>query len=209
MTTILSATLIYLVQILGGSLGWAIIALSLGIRVTLLPVTMWIARRSLRNQAIARSLQPEIAELKKRFDTRPEKLFEETRKLYRKHNFNPLDLPTLLGSFLQLPIFGMLYGAIRSALASSRAFLWIRSLSSPDAVLTLVILSLTAMSAYWMPTTSVHTRTTMVYIQILVTSLIVFKLAAGLGLYWVCSNLVGLFQALWLRRQMVESNSLA
>lgn len=204
MTALLSATLIYLVQLFGGSLGWAIVVLSLGIRAALLPVTIRIARRSLRSQAILRSLQPEIEELKKRFEKKPERLFDETQKLYRKHNFTPFDLPTLLGSFLQLPIFGMIYGAIRRALSSSSGFLWIRNLSSPDAILTLVILSLTALSAYWMPTASDHARTTMVYIQVIVTSLIVWKLAAGLGLYWVCSNLMGLFQTLWLRRQIAE-----
>jgi YidC/Oxa1 family membrane protein insertase len=207
MTTLLSATLLYLVSIFGGSLGWAIIALSLGIRIALLPVSIRIARRSLRNQVILRSLQPELTELKRRFEKSPERLFDETRKLYQKHHFSPFDLPTLLGSFLQLPIFGMLYGAIRRALTSSSAFLWIRNLSSPNAVLTLVILGLTAISAYWMPTASEHSRSLMVCIQIIVTSLIVWKLAAGLGLYWVCSSLVSLFQTVWLRQQRIGNAS--
>jgi YidC/Oxa1 family membrane protein insertase len=199
---LLAATLVYLVQFFGGSLGCAIVALSLGIRVALLPLTIKLARRSLRSQAIARALQPEIEELKKRFGKKPDRLFEELGKLYRKHNYSPFDLGTLVGSFVQLPIFGMLYSTIRNALTANSRFLWIRNLAAPDFVLTLVVLCLTGLSAYWMPMASENARTTMIVIQLIVTSLIVWKLAAGLGLYWASSNLVGLFQTLWLRYRL-------
>ena len=49
----------------GGNLGCAIIVLSLGIRVALLPLTIKLARRARRNQEIIRTLQPEIEQLKK------------------------------------------------------------------------------------------------------------------------------------------------
>lgn len=199
MHNLLSATLVYLVQVFGGSLGCAIVALSLGIRVALLPLTLKLARRALRNQEIARTLQPEIAELRKRFKHKPERLFEEIGRLYRKHNFSPFDLPAFIGAFAQLPIFGLLYSTIRNALTANRAFLWIRNLAAPDYFLTLLIVAMTAISAYVAPTASVNARTTMIVIQIAVTSLIVWKLAAGLGLYWASSSLVGLFQNLWLR----------
>jgi YidC/Oxa1 family membrane protein insertase len=209
MHNLLTAVLIYLVQLFGGSLGYAIVALSLGIRVALLPLTIRLSRRALRQQQIARALQPELEELKKRFEKKPERLFEEMRKLYRKHNYRPLDLPMLLGSLVQLPVFGMLYSSIRSALTANSAFLWIRNLASPNFVLTLVILSLTGLSAYWMPTASEHARTTAMVIQLIMTSLIVWKLAAGLSLYWASSSLVGLFQTLWLRYRMPQESKVA
>ena len=199
MHNLLAATLVYLVQLFGGNLGCAIIALSLGIRVALFPLTLKLARRALRNQEIARALQPEIAELKIRFEKKPERLFEELGKLYRRHHYSPFDLPALIGSFAQLPIFGLLYSTIRNALTANASFLWIRNLASPDFVLTLVILALTALSACVTPSVSGNARTTMVVIQLVVTSLIVWKLAAGLGLYWVSSSLIGLGQTLWIR----------
>ena len=206
---LLAATLVYLVQFFGGSLGCAIVALSLGIRVALLPLTLNLARRALRNQAIARTLQPEIEALKKRLQNKPDRLFEEIGKLYRKHHYNPFDLPALIGSFAQLPIFGLLYSTIRNALTANAAFLWIRNLASPDFVLTLVILALTAISAFVMPSVSRNARTTMMVIQVVVTSLIVWKLAAGLGLYWASSSLVGLFQTLWLRFRIPNNATMA
>jgi YidC/Oxa1 family membrane protein insertase len=199
MNDVVIGLLISLSQSFGGSLGCAIIVLSLGVRAMLLPLTIRLARRAQRNQEIMRVLQPEIEQLRKRFEKKPERLFDEMRKLYRKHDCNPFDLPTLLGSFIQLPIFGILYSSIRSSLSSSSAFLWIRNLALPDFFLTLVILFLTGLGAYLMPSASQQMKSTMIAIQIIVTFLIVWKLAAGLGLYWASSSLVGLFQTLWLR----------
>ena len=93
----------------------------------------------------------------------------------------------------------MLYSTIRGALTANASFLWIKSLASPDFILTAIILGLTAISACLMPNASGNARTTMLFIQLLVTSLFVWKLAAGLALYWASSSLVGLIQSLWLR----------
>jgi YidC/Oxa1 family membrane protein insertase len=185
----------------GGNLGWAIITLSLGIRVALLPLTIRLARRARRNQEIMRALQPEIEQLKKRFEKKPEHLLGEMSKLYKKHDCSPFDLPTLVGSFIQLPIFGILYSSIKSSLNANSAFLWIRSLVSPDLYLTLLILTLTGFAAYLIPSTSEQMKSTLIIIQVVVTFFIVWKLAAGLGLYWASSSLVGLFQTLWLRHR--------
>jgi YidC/Oxa1 family membrane protein insertase len=99
----------------------------------------------------------------------------------------------------------MLYGSIRASLSSSSAFLWIKSLASPDFLLTLVIVALTGVSAYMMPSASEQMRVTLCVIQILVTFMIVWKLAAGLGLYWASSSAVGLVQTLWLRHRPHEA----
>ena len=199
MNDMMVALLASLSHSFGGSLGWAIVTLSLGIRVALLPLTISLARRARRNQEIMQRLQPEIDRLKQRYEKKPERLFEEMRKLYRQHDCSPFDIPVLVGSFVQLPIFGMLYSSIRNSLTTSGTFLWIKSLASPDCLLTLVILSLTGVSAYLMPSASEQMRSTLIVLQVVVTFLIVWKLAAGLGLYWASSSLVGMFQALWLR----------
>ena len=198
MNDLLVALLAYLTQSLGG-LGWAILAVSLGARVALLPLTIRLARRARRNQEIMKKIQPEIDELKKRFEKKPERLFSEMQKLYRKHNCSLFDVPALVGSLIQFPIFAILYSSIRSAIGSSGGFVWIKSLASPDFLLTLIILSLTGLSVYMMPSASEQARTTLILVQVAVTFFIVWKLAAGLSLYWVSSGLVGLFQTLWLR----------
>ena len=146
MNDMILALLASLSHLFGGSLGWAIVVLSVAIRVALLPLTISLARRARRNQEIMQRLQPEIMRLRQRYEKKPERLFEEMRKLYRQHDCSPFDLPMLVGTFIQLPIFGMLYSSIRSSLTSSSAFLWIRSLASPDLLLTVLILFLTGVS---------------------------------------------------------------
>jgi YidC/Oxa1 family membrane protein insertase len=193
------ALLAYLTQSFDGSLGCAIITLSLGIRVALLPLTIKLARRAQRNQEMMRALQPEIEQLRQRFEKKPERLFEEMRKLYKKHGCNPFDIRILAGGFVQLPLFGMLYRSIRLSLGSSSAFLWIRNLASPDFCLTLLILFVTGVSMYLMPSASGPGRSVLIAIQVMVTFLIVWKLAAGLGLYWLSSGAVGILQTVWIR----------
>jgi YidC/Oxa1 family membrane protein insertase len=200
MNEMLVALLTSLSHSFGGSPGCAIIVFSLGIRVALLPLTIRLARRARRNQEMMRKLQPEIERLKARFEKNPEKLFEEMGKLYRKHDCNPFDLPTLAGSLIQLPIFGMVYAAIRSSLVSGSAFLWIRNLAAPNLWLTVIILAVTGLSAGLMSSASGSTRYVLVAVQMIITFLIVWKLAAGLALYWASSSLVGLSQTLWIRR---------
>jgi YidC/Oxa1 family membrane protein insertase len=201
MNEMISALLASLAHAFGGNLGWGIITLSLGLRIALLPLTLKLARRARRNQEIIKQLQPEIDQLKKRFEKKPERLFEEMQKLYRQHNCTLLDLPAIIGSIAPLPLFGLVYGAIRGSLTASSAFLWIKNLASPDGWLTLGILFLTGLSTYFLPSNSEPMRMTMIIIQVTVTFLIIWKLAAGLGLYWASSSLIGLFQTLWLRHR--------
>ncbi len=207
MDNFLAAGLAHLVQLFGGSLGAAIVALSLGVRLSLLPLTLRLGRRALRNQATAQRLQPEAEALKKRFAKDPASLLRETQLLYQKHNYRPFDGPALLGGFLQWPIFALLYRTIHNAVTSNSAFLWIRNLAAPDLALTLLILTLTGLAAYWLPNASSQARGILIFIQVIITSVIVWKLAAGLGLYWACSNLVGLLQSWRLRNTAAAPRS--
>jgi YidC/Oxa1 family membrane protein insertase len=93
----------------------------------------------------------------------------------------------------------MLYRSIRLSLSSSSAFLWIRNLASPDFCLTLLILFMTGLSMYLMPSASGQGRSVLIAIQVIITFLIVWKLAAGLGLYWLSSGAVGILQTVWIR----------
>jgi len=113
----------------------------------------------------------------------------------------------MIGTFAQLPIFAMLYRAIGSALASGQRFYWIRSLAAPDIWLTGVVLMLTAAGAYFLPNMSEGARSLMIAIQVGVTFFIVWKLAAGYGLYWASSSAIGLIQNLWLRRELSKKTA--
>ena len=68
-------TLVGLSTILGGNMGLAIGVLSLSVRLALLPLTLWIARRSLEAQAALKKLEPQISSIRKKTQGRsPESL---------------------------------------------------------------------------------------------------------------------------------------
>jgi YidC/Oxa1 family membrane protein insertase len=188
-----------LAGLLDGSLGWAILALSLAVRVALLPLTLHGARQMLRNQTILVKMKVELEAIRTRLRDQPRAMAEEVGKLYRKHGYAPLDRATLLGSLAQLPVFGFLYQAIKDASAAGAPFLWMRSLSSPDNLLTLLVLVLSAASAWFFPSTAESSKALMVWAQVLITGLCIFKLGAGAGLYWLASSGVSLGQTLYLR----------
>jgi len=111
------------------SWGVAIILLSILLNVITLPLTM----KSFKSMQKMQELHPQMEKLKQENKNNPQKLNKEVMELYKKYKINPLSgcLPMLL----QMPIFIALYQALTKSLELRSAnFLWIKDLSSPDAV---------------------------------------------------------------------------
>jgi len=86
-----------------GSLGLAIILITIVIRVVLYP----LAKKSLKSQIAMKKIQPEVKELQEKHKDDKEKQTKEMMELYKKHGVNPFSgcLPLLI----QLPILIALY----------------------------------------------------------------------------------------------------
>lgn len=89
-----------------GNVALGIILFTIAARLVILPLTLSSIRSSRRMQ----ELQPMIKELQRKYGKEPQKLNEETMKLYREYKINPVGgcLPLLL----QLPIFFGVYQAV-------------------------------------------------------------------------------------------------
>ena len=89
-----------------GNAGLAIILFTIVARLIILPLTL----KSLQSTRKMQELQPQIKELQRKFGKDPQKLQEETMKLYREYKVNPAGgcLPMLL----QFPIFIGVYQAV-------------------------------------------------------------------------------------------------
>ncbi|MEO1238096.1 MAG: membrane protein insertase YidC [Pseudomonadota bacterium] len=111
-----------------GNMGWAIIALTVIIKVVLFP----LAYKSYASMAKMRELQPEMEKIKERAGDDRQKLQTEMMELYKKEKVNPASgcLPILL----QIPIFFSLYKVIFVTLELRHApwIGWIKDLSAPD-----------------------------------------------------------------------------
>jgi YidC/Oxa1 family membrane protein insertase len=103
---------------LTGNVALGIVIFTIIARLVILPLTLTSIRSSRRMQ----ELQPMIKELQRKYGKEPQKLQEETLKLYREYKINPVGgcLPLLL----QLPIFFGVYQAVYHIMVpEQRAFL--------------------------------------------------------------------------------------
>ena len=198
MTEILASSMTVLASFFDGSIGWAIVALALSVRLALLPLTLHLSRKMVTNQKKIKSLQPEVDAIKKRFAGDPKKMFAAMSALYKENGAHMIDRSSVFGALAQWPVFLLMYKAISNAAAGNVSFLWIRSIAAPDAILTAIVLVLTAVAAYYAPTAADST-TIIVMIQVVITAFVIWQLSAGIGLYWVASAAVGVVQTGILR----------
>ena len=112
-------------------LGWAIILITLLIKVVTLPLT----RKQLESQRAMQDLQLRMKEIQDKYGKDRQKLSEEQMKLYKEAGVNPLGgcLPLLI----QLPILWALYQALYAVAGANlvpevqRIFMWIPDLFYP------------------------------------------------------------------------------
>ena len=196
----LVTALFVLAQAYGGSLGLAIITLSLCVRLTLLPVTIRLARRAEARQAKLLALQPDVRKLTARYRSDPQRLNTELFKLYRRHGLSLLDLRSFLGNLVQLPFGAGLYTAISRGLGEGGRFLWIANLARPDALLALLTGALAYATSILIPGTSLQSRLMIMLVPALLTVYALWNLASGIGLYWATSTIAGALQFAFVRR---------
>lgn len=91
-----------------GDYGLAIILLTVGMRVALLPLTI----KQTKSMYELQRIQPKIKELQRKYKDDKEKLQEETLKFYQENKVNPFGgcLPLLL----QMPVFIALFSVLRT-----------------------------------------------------------------------------------------------
>jgi YidC/Oxa1 family membrane protein insertase len=201
MNDTLASLMAFLASLFDGSMGWAILCLALAVRLILLPLTLRLSRRMLANQQKMKALAPQVEAIRARLKDKPQEAFAAVSALYKEHGVQLFDRSSLVGALVQLPVFGLLYRTVSNASAGSGPFLWMKSLASPDAALTAFVLLLTGVAAYYFPSASADPSMLMVALQVAIMAFMLWKLSAGLGLYWAASSGVNVLQTVVLRRE--------
>jgi len=112
-----------------GNWGVSIILATVVINIALLPLTI----KSFSSMQKMQQLQPHMEELRRVHKDNPQKLNKEVMELYKKYNVNPFG--GCLPMFIQIPFFfGFYQTLMRSIELRNAGFLWIKDLSSPDAL---------------------------------------------------------------------------
>ena len=108
--------------------GLSILALTITVRLLMFP----LANKSYESMTKMKKLQPQMEEIRKRFDKDPAKQQQEIMALYKREKVNPLS--GCLPLFVQIPLFYSLYKVLYVTIEMRHApfFGWLHDLSAPD-----------------------------------------------------------------------------
>jgi len=197
--------------------GWAIIVLTILIKVVLYPLQhKWML--SMRK---IQKVQPKMEAIKakyKKHRTDPEqrqKMNAEVMKLYQQEGINPAG--GCLPMVIQFPIFIAFYNLLSHAIELRGApfGLWIHDLSVKDPTYILPILMTVAMfvQQFITPTTADPQQRRMFLIMPIVFGWIFKEFPSGLTLYWLVQNILTIVQQLvtnkYWKDHPAEANSTA
>jgi YidC/Oxa1 family membrane protein insertase len=192
--------------------GWAIIVITVIIKVVFWPLTQASTRSAKRMQA----LQPQIKALQEKYKDDPVKAQRKMMEFWKEHKINPMSgcLPTLI----QMPVFFGFFFMIGSAIELRGAsFLWVRDLSRPDTLflipglnfpfnlLPLIMGATMLYQAHLTPPSPGMdpAQAKMMRYMPLIFLVFLYNYSAGLTLYWTVQNVLSIVQTK-LTRTMPE-----
>lgn len=200
---------------------WAIIAITVIIKLVFWPLTQSSTRSMKRMQA----LQPQIKALQEKYKDDPMKAQQKMMEFYKQNKINPLG--GCLPMMVQMPVFIGFFTMMRTAIELRGAsFLWIADLSKPDTLFIIPGLGfipiigipgvglpfnllplLMGGSMLWQshltpPSPGVDpAQQKMMRYMPLFFLVFFYKYSAGLALYWTVSNLLTVLQTKLTRTQ--------
>jgi YidC/Oxa1 family membrane protein insertase len=189
-----------------GSYALAIILLTIFIRLLIWP----LQNASMKSMRKMSKLSPIMNELRTKYKDDPQRMNQETMKLYKEYGVNPVG--GCLPMFVQIPIFISFYTMLGSAIElRNSSFLWVRDLSQPDTVAHILgfpinILPIVMAGAQiWQmqitPKTGDPAQQRMLYIMPVIFLIFCYNYASGLALYWTVSTLFTVAQTYLTRNQ--------
>ena len=182
-----------------GNWGWAIILLTILIKLVFFP----LSAASYKSMARMKEVQPRLMTMKEQYKGEPQKLNQAMMEMYRKEKINPLGgcLPVVI----QIPVFISLYWVLLSSVEMRGApwILWIHDLSVPDPYYILPVIMAVSMFVQTKlnPTPPDPIQAKVMMYMPIVFSIMFFFFPAGLVLYWVVNNLLSIAQQ-WQINQM-------
>jgi len=186
-----------------GNYGWAIVLITILVNFVLFPLRL----KSQISMQKMQKIQPQINTLQDKYkklkasDPRRAEIQSEIMKLYQEHG-SPIGgcLPLLLQMPVMLAFYKMLSVSIE--LRHAPWILWIHDLSLPDPYFIIPILMAIAMviGQKMTPTTVDPAQAKMMLIMPVVMTVFFLWVQAGLTLYWLTSNLVGIGQQWFIRK---------
>ena len=175
-----------------GNWGWAIILLTVLVKLILWP----LSSKSYRSMAKMRVIAPEMQRMKEEFGEDRMRFSQEMMALYKREQVNPLAgcLPLLL----QMPIFLALYWVLMESVELRHApwLLWIQDLSAMDPwfILPLLMGATMFIQQSLNPQPADPMQAKVFKIMPIVFTVFMLFFPAGLVLYWIVNNSITIIQ---------------
>jgi YidC/Oxa1 family membrane protein insertase len=187
---------------------WSIVALTVMVRILLVPLTV----RQIHSMQNLQRFAPQMKEIQKKYKADKQKQNQELMKFYRENNINPA--ASCLPMLAQLPVFLGLYYSLKhfsrenpKLHPGSLSFLhFIPSIAAHTTthwggfVLLVVYVCSQLASSYYMSASVDKMQRTLLMVMPVVFVFFIAKFPAGLVLYWVTTNLWTVGQGLITRR---------
>lgn len=205
-------------------LGIAIILLTIIIRVVLYPLFY----KALRSQSIMQKIQPEIAKIQKEFKDDREQQAVRMMALWKEHKVNPFASFGLI--FVQLPLLIAVYrvflrGFSTEAFADLYSFLsapahlnsvsfGLINLSAPNMIIVALAVAATYLQSRLAlpkikegqtPTKAQLSGRKMVFLAPVLTLIILPKLPAAIGIYWLTAALFSIVQQHMVNKRLYST----
>jgi len=201
-----------------GNYGWAIVLLTILVRIPFIP----LVNKSQQSMRKMQQIQPKMAEIREKYKKDPQRMQSEMMQLYKTHKVNPLGgcLPMLL----QIPVFFALYKIllITIELRGAPFMLWITDLSAPDTLfghipawlpliggfaigpLPILMGATMVLQQKMTPTSMDPAQNKMMMLMPVVFTFLFLNFASGLVLYWLMNNIFSIIQQIYVNRKLAR-----
>lgn len=186
-----------------GNYGWAILVVTLFIRILIFP----LVHKSYSSMKKMQTLTPKMNAIKDKYKGKTSieqrnKMNQELMALYQAEGYNPMSgcFPILL----QMPIFIGFYNVLRSSIELRQApwILWVHDLSAVDSTYVLVILMVVTMfiQQALTPTSADPVQKKVFMALPFIWGFFLKAMPSGLVLYWLFSNILTIVQQLLINK---------
>ena len=207
--TIVMRILLWMRATLSLSYGWVLVIFGIAVRLLLWPLNQKAMRTSMKMSR----LQPELAEIQKRYKADPQRMQSEIMRVYRDHGMSPFSsLSGCLPMLLPMPILFALFFVFQNTIEFRGVpFLWLSdiSLKDPYFIVPIVMgLSMFVLSIIGMRNSPPNPQAKMMaYVLPVMMTVFFLNLASGLNLYYAIQNLTAIPQQ-WLISNERAKNSI-
>ena len=190
------------------------------IMTVLLRTAMWpVYAKSQKTMKRMAKLSPKMTALREKYRDNPQKMQQETAKLFRENGMGPLGpLGGCLPMLLQIPVFLGFFQMLRLAveLRHEPFFAWVTDLSQPDTLFTIPLIGLPvnilpilmAVTMIWQmritPSSGDPMQKKLMMIMPIIFLVFCYNFASALALYWTGQNLFSIGQTYLTKNKEID-----